>query len=68
VLGLSNGARPSLTGFVAGLARATAEHNVTIHNLLPRTFGTCARLRQAISPGGIFSLMAALIPAPFERT
>jgi NAD(P)-dependent dehydrogenase (short-subunit alcohol dehydrogenase family) len=28
------------TGFVAGLARATAEHNVTINNLLPGTFDT----------------------------
>jgi len=35
MLGLSNGARSGLTGFVAGLARATAEHNVTINNLLP---------------------------------
>src|SRR4029079_7402808 len=29
-----------LTGFVAGLARSTAEHNVTINNLLPGTFDT----------------------------
>jgi 3-oxoacyl-[acyl-carrier protein] reductase len=34
-LGLSNGARTGLTGFVAGLARRTAAHNVTINNLLP---------------------------------
>jgi 3-oxoacyl-[acyl-carrier protein] reductase len=40
MLGLSNGARSGLTGFVAGLARATAEHNVTIKNLLPGTFAT----------------------------
>jgi len=40
MLGLSNGARSGLTGFVAGLARATAEHNVTINNLLPGTFDT----------------------------
>jgi 3-oxoacyl-[acyl-carrier protein] reductase len=40
MLGLSNGARTGLTGFVAGLARATAEHNVTINNLLPGTFDT----------------------------
>ena len=39
-LGLSNGARSGLTGFVAGLARSTAEHNVTINNLLPGTFDT----------------------------
>jgi 3-oxoacyl-[acyl-carrier protein] reductase len=40
MLGLSNGARSGLTGFVAGLARATAQHNVTINNLLPGTFAT----------------------------
>ncbi len=34
-LGLSNGARSGLTGFVAGLARRTVAHNVTINNLLP---------------------------------
>ncbi len=34
VLGLSNGARSGLTGFVAGLARTTVAHNVTINNLL----------------------------------
>lgn len=35
VLGLSNGARSGLTGFVAGLARTVAPHGVTINNLLP---------------------------------
>jgi 3-oxoacyl-[acyl-carrier protein] reductase len=35
VLGLSNGARSGLTGFVAGIARKTVAHNVTINNLLP---------------------------------
>jgi 3-oxoacyl-[acyl-carrier protein] reductase len=39
-LGLSNGARTGLTGFVAGLARSTAQHNVTINNLLPGPFDT----------------------------
>ena len=34
-LGLSNGARTGLTGFVSGLARKIAPHNVTINNLLP---------------------------------
>ncbi len=34
-LALSNGARSGLTGFVAGLARTTVAHNVTINNLLP---------------------------------
>ena len=32
-LGLSNGARSGLTGFVAGLARKTVARNVTINNL-----------------------------------
>jgi 3-oxoacyl-[acyl-carrier protein] reductase len=40
ILGLSNGARSGLTGFVAGLARKTARHNVTINNLLPGPFDT----------------------------
>jgi 3-oxoacyl-[acyl-carrier protein] reductase len=39
-LGLSNGARSGLTGFVAGLARKVAAHNVTINNLLPGSFDT----------------------------
>jgi 3-oxoacyl-[acyl-carrier protein] reductase len=39
-LGLSNGARSGLTGFVAGLARQVAQHNVTINNLLPGAFDT----------------------------
>jgi 3-oxoacyl-[acyl-carrier protein] reductase len=46
VLGLSNGARAGLTGFVAGLARDVARHNVTINNLLPGPFDT-DRLRAA---------------------
>ena len=40
VLGLSNGARSGLTGFVAGTARAIAKHNVTINNILPGAFDT----------------------------
>jgi 3-oxoacyl-[acyl-carrier protein] reductase len=32
---LSNGARSGLTGFMAGIARQVAQHNVTINNLLP---------------------------------
>jgi 3-oxoacyl-[acyl-carrier protein] reductase len=39
-LGLSNGARTGLTGFVAGLARQTVQHNVTINALLPGPFDT----------------------------
>ena len=47
-LGLSNGARAGLTGFVAGLSRAVAKHNVVINNLLPGPFET-DRLRSNLS-------------------
>ncbi len=40
ILGLSNSARAGLTGFVAGVAREVAGHNVTINNLLPGDFET----------------------------
>lgn len=40
VLGLSNGARTGLTGFVAGLSRKTVRNNVTINGLLPGPFDT----------------------------
>lgn len=48
ILGLSNGARSGLTGFVAGIARKTVRHNVTINNLLPGPFDT-DRLRSNIA-------------------
>jgi len=41
ILGLSNGARSGLTGFVAGVARSSvAAKGVTINNLLPGSFDT----------------------------
>ncbi|MDP1740513.1 SDR family oxidoreductase [Polaromonas sp.] len=41
ILGLSNGARSGLTGFVAGVARTKlAAQGVTINNLLPGAFDT----------------------------
>ncbi len=40
ILGLSNGARSGLTGFVAGIARKTVRHNVTINAILPGPFNT----------------------------
>ena len=41
ILGLSNGARTGLTGFVAGLARSgIAAKGVTLNNLLPGKFDT----------------------------
>jgi 3-oxoacyl-[acyl-carrier protein] reductase len=48
ILGLSNGARSGLTGFVAGLARKTVAHNVTINNLLPGQFET-DRLKKTLA-------------------
>ena len=52
VLGLSNGARSGLTGFVAGTARqaALAGRNVTINNLLPGAFDT-ERLQKTMAAG-----------------
>ncbi|HEY8878169.1 MAG TPA: SDR family oxidoreductase [Roseateles sp.] len=52
VLGLSNGARSGLTGFVAGLARQPrlAGANVTINNLLPGAFDT-DRLKKTMAAG-----------------
>ena len=49
MLGLSNGARSGLTGFVAGLARnpALAARGVTLNNLLPGAFAT-DRLRATL--------------------
>ena len=40
ILGLSNGARAGLTGFVAGIARKTVRDNVTINAILPGPFNT----------------------------
>ncbi|MFM7484191.1 MAG: SDR family NAD(P)-dependent oxidoreductase [Burkholderiaceae bacterium] len=40
ILGLSNGARAGLTGFIAGLSRTTAHKNVAINNMLPGQFET----------------------------
>jgi 3-oxoacyl-[acyl-carrier protein] reductase len=51
VLGLSNGARSGLTGFVAGLARsAITARGVTINGLLPGAFDT-DRLRTTMRAG-----------------
>jgi 3-oxoacyl-[acyl-carrier protein] reductase len=47
-LGLSNAARSGLTGFVAGIARKTVRHNVTINNILPGQFAT-DRLKSNLS-------------------
>ncbi len=63
VLALSNGARSGLTGFVAGLARRTAAHNVTINNLLPGMFAT-DRLRGTIAAS---AKAQGIDPAEAER-
>jgi 3-oxoacyl-[acyl-carrier protein] reductase len=47
-LGLSNGARAGLTGFVSGIAREPARSNVTINNLLPGYVAT-DRLRSLLA-------------------
>ncbi len=54
-LGLSNGARSGLVGFVAGLARQTVARNVTINNLLPGIFDSDAQrqhVRALVEPSG----------------
>ena len=54
-LGLSNGARSGLVGFVGGLARQTVGRNVTINNLLPGIFDSDAQVRHIngmLEPGG----------------
>lgn len=60
ILGLSNGARSGLTGFVAGIARRTVEHNVTINNLLPGQFDT-DRLRRTTE------MTAVRLGRPYEE-
>jgi 3-oxoacyl-[acyl-carrier protein] reductase len=73
VLGLSNGARSGLTGFIAGLSRQVrvASRNVTINNLLPGVFdtdrvrsmakGTAAKTGQSVDD--IVAARAAVPPA-----
>ena len=52
-LGMSNGARAGLTGFVGGLARQMARHNVTINNLLPGPFLTDRLRTNAAAPAAM---------------
>jgi len=63
-LGLSNGARSGLTGFVAGLARQSrlAGHNVTVNNLLPGAFDT-DRLRSTMKSEEVAAKRRLAIPA-----
>jgi len=52
VLGLSNGARAGLTGFVAGLGRKTVAKNVTINGLLPGAMYTDRLITNLTSAAG----------------
>ena len=63
-LGLSNGARSGLTGFVAGLARQPrlASRNVTVNNLLPGAFDT-DRLRMTMTSEDAWLQRQKAIPA-----
>jgi 3-oxoacyl-[acyl-carrier protein] reductase len=71
VLCLSNGARSGLTGFVAGIARNAAAHNVTINNLLPGVFNTdrqqttvtAAAKQRGIGFDEMFKIKVSSIPA-----
>jgi 3-oxoacyl-[acyl-carrier protein] reductase len=72
VLGLSNGARSGLTGFVAGLARSKlAERGVTVNGLLPgwfdtdrvRTTAAAAAKRDGVTPEAIIEARKRGIPA-----
>jgi len=72
VLGLSNGARSGLTGFVAGLARTgLAARGVTINGLLPgvfdtdrvRTMGAATAAREGKSIEDVLEGRARAIPA-----
>src|SRR5579883_2411645 len=71
VLGLSNGARTGLTGFIAGVSRTTVKHNVTINNLLPGFFATDRALstvraqaeKRGITPEEAQAARIATIPA-----
>ena len=58
--GLSNGARSGLIGFVAGLARQTVRHGVTINNLLPGIFDSDAQRQHVKS-------IAALSGRPYDE-
>ncbi|MFC4277901.1 SDR family oxidoreductase [Achromobacter aloeverae] len=66
-LGLSNGARSGLTGFVAGLARQVVAHNVTINNLLPGPFETDRLLNTAKASATATQTAEQLLDARRQR-
>jgi 3-oxoacyl-[acyl-carrier protein] reductase len=59
-LGLSNGARSGLVGFVAGLARQTIARNVTINNILPGIIASDAQREHVAG-------LAAITGRPFSE-
>jgi 3-oxoacyl-[acyl-carrier protein] reductase len=71
VLGLSNGARSGLHGFIAGLSRQVAKNGITINNLLPGRFLTdrlkvtigAASKKQGADLDAELEKQAATIPA-----
>ena len=68
ILGLSNGARSGLTGFVAGLARSgIAAQGVTINNLLPGKFDTdrlaATQQSAAAQSGRAVGALQGMVPA-----
>ena len=72
VLGLSNGARSGLTGFVAGLARSKlAERGVTVNGLLPGWFDTdrvrsmaaTTAKRDGVTPESLIDARKRAVPA-----
>lgn len=68
ILGLSNGARSGLTGFVAGLARSPlAARGITFNNLLPGKFDT-DRLRGTLASGAAKAGKSADEFAAAQRT
>lgn len=67
LLGLSNGARAGLIGFVSGLAREVAEHGVTINNLLPGNFHTERLERYATAVGARTGRSAAEVLQEMAR-
>jgi 3-oxoacyl-[acyl-carrier protein] reductase len=62
-LALSNGARAGLTGFVGGLARQVAAHNVTLNNVLPGLFDTDRLKALQGGDAAVRERQAAQIPA-----
>ncbi|WP_395677751.1 SDR family oxidoreductase [Inquilinus sp.] len=65
-IGLSNGARSGLTGFIAGVARQMAGKGVTINGLLPGSFDT-DRLRGGINAAAQRAGQAAEVVADRRR-